>query len=274
MAKVKIALIQLNSQRDVAQNIVTLEKFISQAADQGADFILTPENLASMPMDHQTPVFTMDKHPLLAAARQMAQKHSVWLLLGSLLIKNEENRTIYNRSVLLDNNGMIVVSYDKIHLFDVNLGNGESYGESAYFNGGDRAIVITTPWGELGMTICYDLRFPQLYRALAQAGAEYIVVPSAFTATTGKAHWEVLLRARAIENGCFILAPNQTGTHAETQKTFGHSMIIDPWGEVQAIAGEIEEIVFSEIDLSASQNVRQKIPSLAYQPDFHLEQRD
>lgn len=270
MTKFKVALIQLNSQRDVDGNISTLQRLVSKAADQGVDLILTPENLASMPMDQQTPAFAVEKHPMLAAARDLAQKYSVWLLLGSLLIKDIADGKIYNRSILLDNHGQVVSFYDKIHLFDVNLGRGESYGESAYFRGGNKAIIVETPWCKLGMTICYDLRFPHLYRSLAQAGAECILVPSAFTATTGKVHWEVLLRARAIENGCFIFAPNQAGDHAADQKTYGHSTIINPWGEVVAVAGEAEDIIVSDIDVSASKRARERIPSLICQPTFDL----
>ena len=177
-------------------------------------------------------------------------------------------RQAVNRSLLIDPHGEIVARYDKIHMFDVDLAEGESYRESNAFRPGGRAVLVETPWGVLGMTVCYDLRFPHLYRGLAQAGADFLAIPSAFTVPTGNAHWHVLLRARAIENGCFVFAPAQWGEHAEGRRTYGHSLIVDPWGEVLADAGEGVGIVTARINLAAIANARRMVPSLQHDRPF------
>jgi len=206
--------------------------------------------------------------------REVAQEAGVWLLIGSLAVDlSREPGTagesrLANRSYLVDPRGAVVARYDKIHMFDVDLAGGESYRESNAFRPGGRAVLAETPWGALGMTVCYDLRFPHLYRALAQAGADFLAIPSAFTVPTGKAHWHVLMRARAIENGCFVFAPAQWGEHAEGRRTYGHSLIVDPWGEVLADAGEGVGIVSARIDVPAIAKARRMVPSLQHDRPF------
>jgi predicted amidohydrolase len=202
-------------------------------------------------------------HPALAGFREAAAKAGAWLLIGSIGVKVEGER-LANRSYLIDNSGTVVAKYDKIHMFDVDLAGGESYRESATFRPGDRAVLAETPWGLLGMTICYDLRFPHLYRALAQAGAQFISIPAAFTRPTGSAHWHVLMRARAIETGCFVIAPAQCGEHAQGRKTYGHSLIVAPWGEVLADGGDDVGIVSAQIDTAKIGEVRRMVPSLQH----------
>jgi deaminated glutathione amidase len=202
-------------------------------------------------------------NPALAAFRELARETGAWLLVGSLAIKLEAAR-LANRSFLLAPDGAIAARYDKIHMFDVDLKNGESYRESALYRPGDSTILARLPWGTLGMTVCYDLRFPYLYRALAQAGADFLSIPAAFTVPTGKAHWHVLQRARAIENGCFVFAPAQCGEHAEGRKTYGHSLIVDPWGEVLADAGEAVGFVTAEIEPAKVAEARRMVPSLRH----------
>ncbi len=214
-------------------------------------------------------------HPVLAALREVAQETGVWLLIGSLAVDlsrepgtAEGEQRLANRSYLVDPSGAVMARYDKIHMFDVDLAGGESYRESNAFRPGSRAVLAETPWGVLGMTVCYDLRFPHLYRALAQAGADFLAIPSAFTVPTGKAHWHVLMRARAIENGCFVFAPAQWGEHAEGRRTYGHSLIVDPWGEVLGDAGEGVGIVSARIDAAAIPKARRMVPSLQHDRPF------
>ena len=216
--------------------------FIREAARAGAELIVTPEvtNCVSQSRDHQRQVLRTEAQDLtLAQLRKLAEQERIWLLIGSLALKNSgPDDRFSNRSFLIDPQGQIQARYDKIHMFDVTLSSSESYTESDGYKPGDRAVLSKTPFGTLGMTICYDLRFPQLYRDLAQKGAQMISVPAAFSCTTGPAHWEILLRARAIETGCFLLAAAQSGTHATSQgaarRTYGHSMVISPSGEVFA----------------------------------------
>ena len=199
----------------------------------------------------------------------------MWLLIGSLAIdlsrepgEIEGERRLANRSYLIDPNGAIVARYDKVHMFDVDLAGGESYRESNAFRPGGQSVLAETPWGILGMTVCYDLRFPHLYRALAQAGADFLAIPSAFTVPTGKAHWHVLMRARAIENGCYVFAPAQWGEHAEGRRTYGHSLIVDPWGEIVADGGEGVGIISARIDAAAIAKARRMVPSLKHDRPF------
>ncbi len=202
-------------------------------------------------------------NPALAAFRNLARETGAWILVGSLAIKVEASR-LANRSFLLGPDGVIAARYDKIHMFDADLKNGESYRESALFRPGEDTVLAALPWGTLGMTVCYDLRFPHLYRALAQAGADFLSVPAAFTVPTGKAHWHVLQQARAIENGCFVFAPAQWGEHAEGRKTYGHSLIVDPWGEVLADAGEGIGFITAEIDPARVEEARRMVPALRH----------
>jgi predicted amidohydrolase len=205
--------------------------------------------------------------PAIPVFAALAKELNVWLLIGSLAIKVSDSKTA-NRSFLIGPDGRVTTRYSKIHLFDVDLAGGESYRESSTVAGGDAAVLAETPWGKIGLSVCYDIRFPRLYRALAQKGAFAFTAPSAFTVPTGQAHWHVLLRARAIENGAFMIAPAQGGTHANGRKTYGHSLIVDPWGTVLAEAGTEPCVIFAEIDPALSQEARAKIPSLQHDRDF------
>jgi predicted amidohydrolase len=266
----KAACVQVNASDDMAANIEAATSLIHAARDTGADFITTPENVSMMTLGRKN-IFakaqTEDNHPALAAFRALAADLDVWLLAGSLSIKLDEGR-LANRSYLLDPTGGIAASYDKIHMFDVDLPSGESYRESNAFRSGENARLVKTPWGLLGMTVCYDIRFPYLYRALAQAGANFFTIPSAFTKVTGRAHWHVLQRARAIEHGCYVIAPAQCGEHFGGRKTYGHSLIVDPWGEVLADGGEEPGITVAEIDPARVDAARRMVPTLDHDRDF------
>ncbi len=269
-AKFKAACIQTNSGREIAPNLAFIADAVRQARSQGADLVALPENAAMFEPEGnllRAKAQSEERHHALSALRDLAAETGAWLLAGSLAVKLDDGR-IANRSYLIGADGGIVAHYDKIHMFDVDLENGESYRESATFRPGEEAVVAATPWGLLGLTVCYDLRFPNLYRSLAKAGAVMISVPSAFTEVTGRAHWHVLLRARAIETGSFILAPAQCGVHAEGRKTFGRSLIVDPWGEILAEAGEAPGNVSAEIDLARAERARAMIPSLTHDRDF------
>ena len=264
--KFTVACVQTNSGRDVEPNIETASQLVRRARGAGADLVLLPEIVNMLEPRSQLArrkARPQDDDPALAAFRALAVDTGAWLLIGSLVIKlNDE--MLANRSFLVAPDGAIAAHYDKVHMFDVEVGDGQTYRESAAYRPGARAVVAATPWGRLGMTVCYDVRFPYLYRALAQAGAELISVPAAFTQVTGSAHWHVLLRARAIENGCFVLAPAQCGEHAEKRRTYGHSLIIDPWGEVLADGGEDVGFIVADIDLSKVALARRNIPSLTH----------
>jgi deaminated glutathione amidase len=266
----RVACIQTSATREMHENIRAVRPLIERARAEGADFICTPEMVAMIepkrPL-HLAKAQPEESHPVLAAFCETAAKTGAWLLAGSMSVKLDGER-LANRSFLIDPNGLIKARYDKIHMFDVDLAGGESYRESATYRPGDRAVLANLPWGTLGMTVCYDMRFPQLYRSLAQAGAMYISVPSAFTRPTGQAHWHVLLRARAIETGCYGFAPAQCGEHAEGRKTYGHSLIISPWGEVVADAGEEVGIIAAEIDPAKVRTVRGMVPSLDHDRSF------
>jgi deaminated glutathione amidase len=265
-AKFTVACVQITSQREFAPNVQAVGDLARRARDAGADLIMTPEitGMFEPKRDlHLAKATDETGNPALAAFRELARETGAWFLVGSLAIKLEAAR-LANRSFLLGPDGAIAARYDKIHMFDVDLKNGESYRESALYRPGDSAVLAALPWGTLGMTICYDLRFPYLYRALAQAGADFLSIPAAFTAPTGKAHWHVLQRARAIENGCFVFAPAQWGEHAEGRKTYGHSLIVDPWGEVLADAGEGVGFVTAEIDPAKIAEARRMVPALRH----------
>lgn len=278
MTSFTVACIQTNSGREIAPNIAAVSELVRGARARGADLITMPENVTMLePKGHllrqkASPVDADGNgHPALDAFRELAAETGAWLVVGSLMVKLEgDGDMVANRSYLLDGKGAIKAWYDKIHMFDVDLGGGESYRESAVYEPGDAAVVAPTPWGNLGMTVCYDVRFAALYRALAQAGADFLTVPAAFTRTTGKAHWHVLLRARAIETGCYVFAPAQCGTHAEGRETYGHSLIIDPWGEVLADGGEDVGITMAEIDPAKVADVRRRVPSLNHDRDIKV----
>jgi predicted amidohydrolase len=272
------ACVQFTAARDYEPNIRAVADLVHRARDGGADFVLTPENTGLMePVGRLRREKARDEanHPTVAALRELARETGVWLLIGSVAVDiarepgvPEGERRLANRSYLIDAQGAIVARYDKIHMFDVDLAGGESYRESNAFRPGGEAVLAPTPWGVLGMTVCYDLRFPQLYRGLAQEGADFLAIPSAFTVPTGKAHWHVLQRARAIETGCFVLAPAMWGEHAEGRHTYGHSLIVDPWGEVLADAGEGVGIVSARIDPARIAEARRMVPSLRHDRTF------
>jgi predicted amidohydrolase len=271
----KAALIQLNSSDDPEANLGETERLIRQAAAEGAELVLTPEvtNIVSTSRGVQNERLALEHDDAtLARLREVTAELGVWLSLGSLaLLSGDADGRFVNRQFLIGPDGAIQARYDKIHMFDVELGSGESYRESKGYRPGEAAVTADTPWGRLGLTTCYDMRFPALYRALAEAGAAILTVPSAFTVTTGPAHWEVLLRARAIETGSFVLAAAQWGNHSNfpggsrgrARETYGHSIAIDPWGRVLADAGEGVGVTHVTLDLDAVAESRAKIPSLA-----------
>jgi predicted amidohydrolase len=270
MEKFRAACVQLRSGEDVAENIRDAATLIRQAAKGGAQFIATPENTTLMAADGGAKLansFDEAQDPALPVFAALAKELGVWLLIGSLAIKVSDSKTA-NRSFLFDPQGAITARYDKIHLFDVDLAGGESYRESNTVAGGDSAVLAATPWGGFGLSICYDLRFARLYRTLAHKGAFVFTVPSAFTIPTGEAHWHVLLRARAIENGAFVIAPAQGGSHANGRKTYGHSLVVDPWGTILAEAGIDPGVIFADIDPALSQMVRAKVPSLKHDRNY------
>jgi len=269
----RAALVQLRASRSIAPNLDQAEALIRQAAKGGAQYVQTPENTALMELEPELvlkQVQAEGESVPLARLRTLASELGIWLHVGSLGIKIDAAR-VANRSYLLDPHGEIAAHYDKLHMFDVDLANGESYRESQYYGPGTKAVLADLPWGRLGMTICYDLRFPALYRALATAGATLIAIPAAFTRQTGQAHWHVLVRARAIETGAFVFAATQGGLHENGRETFGHSMIMSPWGDILAEAGEDPGVVFADIDLARSEEVRARIPSLKHGRPFEIE---
>jgi deaminated glutathione amidase len=266
----RAACVQLRSTDDVAENVRTVSALIREARAKGADFVATPENTTLMAPDGGAKLersFSESDDPALPTFRALAEELGIWLLIGSLAIRVSDTRTA-NRSFLIDPKGWITARYDKIHLFDVDLPSGEKYRESDTVAGGGEAVLASLPWGPIGLSICYDVRFPQLYRALAKSGAFALTVPSAFTETTGNAHWHVLLLARAIENGAFVIAPAQGGHHANGRRTYGHSLIIAPWGEILAEAGTDPGVIIADIDPAATADARARIPNLQHDRTF------
>lgn len=269
----RVACVQTCSGRDVDQNIADISKQIAEAAAKGAQFILTPEVTNLMEENNQALRRSVGKQSddkAVAAFSALTKQLGVHLLIGSLGLHDDTGDKLVNRSVMFLPDGSIAATYDKIHMFDVDLGGGETYRESANYAAGDRAVVAELPFGQLGLSICYDVRFAHLYRTLAQAGAQMIAVPAAFTKVSGQAHWHVLLRARAIETGCFVFAPAQAGLHENGRETYGHSLIISPWGEILAEAGESTDIIYADIDLALVDQARGKIAALQHDRDFSL----
>jgi predicted amidohydrolase len=270
----RAACVQNTATRDIAANVEWVCERIDEAAAAGADFIAIPETVGLIePVNEQIPAATSSEADDLglAAFRGKAEEHGITLLVGSQLILEDDK--IYNRSFLIDATGEIRARYNKLHMFDIELKNGESYRESDAIAPGDKAVIVDTDLGRLGLSICYDLRFGALYKSLANAGAEFITIPAAFTQTTGQAHWHTLVRARAIETGAFIIAPNQCGHHCDKRYSYGHSLIVDPWGEVLADGGAGPGIIYADIDLAQVQKVRSRIPSLKNEREFTLEQQ-
>jgi len=273
MSRFRAACVQNTASRDVQTNVDWACSAIDEAVAGGAEFVAVPETVGLIePVNAQIPAatFTEQDDIGLAAFRGKAREYGVVVLVGSQLIRAGDR--IVNRSFLLGRDGEIVARYDKLHMFDIELKNGESYLESEMIAAGDKAVMVSTEWGLLGLSICYDLRFGALYHALAQAGAEFITIPAAFTQTTGQAHWHTLVRARAIETGCFVLAPNQCGHHCDKRYSYGHSLIVDPWGEILADGGAEPGVIYADIDLSQVARVRNRIPSLKNERPFTLEQ--
>jgi predicted amidohydrolase len=271
--KLNVACVQLSSTTTIAENIDISSELVREAHSKGANFITMPEvvNLCQRRSERAVEAaLFQDEEPALAAYRKLAEELGVWLLAGSLAIKLRDDERLANRSFLIDSGGAIVATYDKIHMFDVNLANGETFRESKTYKPGDRAVVAPTPWGPLGMTICYDVRFPYLYRSLAHAGAKMLAIPSAFTRRTGQAHWHILMRARAIETGCFVIAAAQCGDHEDGRKSYGHSVIIGPWGEVIADGGEEPGVITAELDFAEVDKARSMIPSLTHDRNYPM----
>ena len=268
----KAAMIQMRSGLKPAANIDAAVRLINEAKSAGAEYVLTPEMtniLAAKREQLSGAIVAEEADPSLATLRELARQLGVYIHIGSLAVSLSPERAA-NRSFLVDPKGNIAARYDKIHMFDVDLSNGESYRESRNYRPGEQAVLADLPWGGLGLTICYDLRFPALYRALAEAGATMLAIPSAFTKQTGEAHWHVLVRGRAIENGCFVFAAAQGGKHENDRDTYGHSLIVDPWGRIIAEGGTDSGVVMAEIDPAEIANARARIPSLQHGRRFEI----
>ncbi|MDQ3558555.1 MAG: carbon-nitrogen hydrolase family protein [Pseudomonadota bacterium] len=267
----RAACIQLRSTTSVSENLETVERLVREAVARGAEYVQTPEMTNVVNRDRKAlaaSIFPESSDPSVKRLSALAGELGIVLHIGSLALKAADGR-IANRALLFGRGGHVMARYDKIHLFDVDLPGGESWRESAVYHPGDRAVVADLPWLRLGVSICYDIRFPQLYRALAHAGAAALTAPAAFTRQTGEAHWHVLQRARAIENGAFVISAAQAGLHADGRETYGHSMIVAPWGEVLAEAGgQGPEIITAEIDPELSLQARQRIPVLKNERQF------
>ncbi|MDF1726805.1 MAG: carbon-nitrogen hydrolase family protein [Sulfitobacter sp.] len=270
------AILQLNVSDDPAENLTVTTGLLREAVEEGAKFVLTPEvtNCISTSRSHQRAVLQPEESDItLAALRNEAAKAGIWLLIGSLGLQTQDGDGRFaNRSFLIGPEGQVVASYDKIHMFDVDISETESWRESDGYRPGDRAVLAEAEIGRIGMTVCYDVRFSHLYRALARAGADILTVPAAFSPVTGAAHWHALLRARAIESGCWVIAPAQTGTHASaehrTRDTYGHSLVVDPWGEVVLDAGTAPGVYKFDLDMGQVEKARARVPSLANARDF------
>ena len=271
----KVAALQLCASDDPVSNFALTLSMVQQASETGAQFIATPEvtNCISTSRSRQNFVLALQKDDqTLAAMCAAAARFGVWISIGSLALKLPDDDRFTNRSFMIDPSGQIVAQYDKIHMFDVTLSETEQYRESDGYRAGDHAVIADTAFGKIGMTICYDIRFPHLYRGLAKSGASILLIPAAFAQPTGRSHWEVLLRARAIETGCFVVAAAQTGEHQTSQgrprKTYGHSMIVSPWGEILADAGEDQGIIYADLDLSLVESTRARVPSILSNQSF------
>jgi predicted amidohydrolase len=273
----RAACLQLRSSTDVAENIATVERLVREAVARGAEYVQTPEMTNIIQRDRAAlgaSIAREDSDPAVERFAALAGELGIVLHIGSLALKAADGR-IANRALVFGRGGHVLARYDKIHLFDVDLPGGESWRESAVYQPGDQAVVVDLPWLRLGVAICYDIRFPQLFRAQAHAGAAALTAPAAFTRQTGEAHWHVLQRARAIENGAFVISAAQAGLHADGRETYGHSMIVAPWGEVLAEAGgDGPEVILADIDPARSADARQRIPALKNERPFALPDQD
>src|SRR5271169_2050138 len=271
-SRFKVGLIQMRSGLEPQRNLAAALALIDEAARGGADYVQTPEvtNILALKRDQLfANIVAEEQDPTLATVRELARQLGIYVHIGSLAIKASPEKAV-NRSFLIDRRGDVAARYDKIHMFDVDLAGGESYRESNNYRAGELAVIADLPWGRLGLTVCYDLRFPALYRALAEAGSSFLAIPSAFTRQTGQAHWHVLNRARAIENGCFVFAAAQSGRHENGRETFGHSLIVDPWGRIIAEADAEPGVVLATIDPAQVRAARTKVPSLRHGRRFEL----
>jgi predicted amidohydrolase len=263
----RAALFQMTSGVDPAANSAAIVEMAKRAKGEGADMLFTPEMAGCLDRDRARAARTLRSEAedvVLAAVQDAAAREGLWVHIGSLPLKDERADGRWaNRSFLIDDSGAIRARYDKIHLFDVDLATGESWRESSVYGPGEQVVVADTPWGRMGFSICYDMRFPDLYRAMTNAGATILLAPAAFTVPTGQAHWHVLLRARAIEAGCFVIATAQTGQHEDGRTTYGHSVVIDPWGDVLLDMGDEAGLGLADIDLSRIGDVRGRVPALA-----------
>ncbi|HJQ64308.1 MAG TPA: carbon-nitrogen hydrolase family protein [Burkholderiales bacterium] len=266
----RAACLQLNSGNDLDANMAAVHALAREAVRGGAQFLFTPEYLLMLDGSGRVMrerALEPDGGTVLAALQALARELKVWLAVGSLTVRTEETR-IANRSYLISSDGRVITTYDKIHMFDVTLPDGKVIRESSTYRPGDRAAIAATPWGVIGLTVCYDLRFPALFRCLAQAGAQFITVPASFQRQTGRSHWHTLLRARAIENECYIFAPAMCGDHPGNRQTYGHSLIVDPWGDILADGGENVGVAYADIDPQRVARVRGMIPSLEHDHAF------
>jgi len=264
----RAALLQSCTGIDPDASAKAISSAIADAAAQGADMLFTPEMSNLLDRDRARAAEHLSSEaqdPVLGAARRAAAEAGIWVHLGSLALQGERaDGRLVNRGFVIDGSGDIRARYDKIHLFDVDLPTGESWRESAAYAPGERVVAVDTPWGRLGLAICYDLRFPDLFRALSDAGAAMLALPAAFTVPTGKAHWHVLLRARAIESSCWVIAAAQSGAHEDGRATYGHSLVIDPWGEIALDMGEANGLGYAEIDVAKTSDVRMRVPSFQH----------
>ena len=268
----RAACVQMRTGLDASANIEAAVALIRGAKAKGAQFVATPEMTSLFEAESDAlfaKVRAEEDDIALKAFRAVAEELSLWLSIGSLPIKVAE-RQCANRSFLIDPKGAVRATYDKIHMFDVDLASGEVYRESRNYRPGEQAVVANLPWGKLGLSVCYDLRFPHLYRALAKAGASFLTIPAAFTYTTGQAHWHVLQRARAIETGCFVIAAAQGGKHENGRHTFGHSVIVDPWGNIVAEASDAPGVIVADIDPNKVAEARSRVPALSHDRPFTL----
>jgi predicted amidohydrolase len=272
----KAAILQLNVTDDPVENLTVTRGMLADAVGQGAEFVLTPEvtNCISTSRAHQQAVLHHEADdPTLSALRKDAKQHGIWLLIGSLGLKTgDADGRFANRSFMIDPQGEVVARYDKIHMFDVQVTPTETWKESAAYRPGTQAVLAQTSFANIGMAVCYDVRFPELFQTLSEAGAQVLTIPAAFSPVTGQAHWHTLLRARAIETGCFVIAPAQTGTHAsaehKTRDTYGHSLVVSPWGDVIMDAGTDAGVNIFELDLAQTDAARAKVPSMSHKRPF------
>lgn len=268
----RVALYQARTGIDPAANARDLAAAVAEAAAGGAAILFTPEMSGLLDRDRQRAAAHYRHEaddPVLTEVREAAAGAGIWVALGSLALLADDEARLVNRSFLIDDTGAIRARYDKLHLFDVDLPTGESWRESAAFRPGEEAVLAESPLGKLGLSICYDLRFPALYQALSGAGAKALSIPAAFTVPTGEAHWQVLLRARAIENACFVIAAAQCGQHADGRATYGHSLVVDPWGKLLLdLGGEGPGVGFADLDLGAPEAVRARLPVIAHRREI------